>query len=31
MLTIDGIDDTEEMKATDDAMDVLGFSKVCVD
>ncbi|CAF4029803.1 unnamed protein product [Adineta steineri] len=25
MLTIDGIDDTEEMKATDDAMDVLGF------
>ncbi|CAF1976902.1 unnamed protein product, partial [Rotaria magnacalcarata] len=27
MLTIDGIDDTEEMKLTDDSMDVLGFSK----
>jgi myosin heavy subunit len=31
MLTIDGIDDTEEMKMTDEAMDVLGFTKVCRD
>jgi myosin heavy subunit len=30
MLVIDGIDDVEEMKATDDAMDILGFTKVCV-
>ena len=29
MLTIDNVDDAEEMKATDDAMDVLGFNKVC--
>ena len=29
MLTIDGIDDVEEMKLTDEAMDVLGFTKVC--
>jgi myosin heavy subunit len=29
MLTIDGVDDSEEMKATDDAMDILGFTKVC--
>ena len=28
MLTIDGIDDTEEMKLTDEAMDVLGFPQV---
>jgi myosin heavy chain 6/7 len=26
MLTIDGIDDAEEMKATDDAMNILGFT-----
>ncbi|CAF1663444.1 unnamed protein product, partial [Adineta ricciae] len=26
MLTIDGVDDTEEMKLTDEAMDVLGFT-----
>jgi myosin heavy chain 6/7 len=26
MLTIDGVDDAEEMKATDDAMNILGFS-----
>jgi hypothetical protein len=30
MLTIDGIDDTEEMKMTDEAMDILGFSPVCI-
>lgn len=30
MLTIDGIDDVEEMKLTDEAMDVLGFTKVCL-
>jgi hypothetical protein len=30
MLTIDGVDDTEEMKLTDEAMDVLGFTPVCV-
>ena len=30
MLTIDGIDDTEEMKLTDEAMDVLGFTPVSV-
>jgi len=30
MLTIDGVDDTEEMKLTDEAMDVLGFTQVCV-
>lgn len=29
MLTIDNVDDAEEMKATDDAMDVLGFNQVC--
>jgi len=27
VLTVDGIDDTEEMKATDDAYDVLGFTQ----
>ncbi|XP_045214005.2 myosin heavy chain, striated muscle-like isoform X1 [Mercenaria mercenaria] len=27
VLTVDGIDDVEEMKATDDAYDVLGFSQ----
>jgi len=26
VLTVDGIDDVEEMKITDDAFDVLGFS-----
>lgn len=31
MLVIDGIDDAEEMRATDEAMDVLGFPKVCSD
>ena len=31
MLTIDGIDDAEEMKLTDEAMDVLGFPKVRID
>ncbi len=30
MLTIDGVDDTEEMKATDEAMDILGFNPVCI-
>ncbi len=30
MLTIDGIDDAEEMKATDDAMNILGFTAVCL-
>lgn len=30
MLTIDGIDDTEEMKLTDEAMDILGFTQVCL-
>ena len=28
MLTIDGVDDAEEMRLTDEAMDVLGFTKV---
>lgn len=28
MLTIDGVDDVEEMRATDEAMDILGFPKV---
>ena len=28
MLTIDGIDDAEEMRITDEAFDVLGFTKV---
>ena len=28
MLTIDGVDDVEEMKATDDAFDILGFTQV---
>lgn len=28
MLTIDNVDDAEEMRATDDAMDVLGFKPV---
>ncbi len=31
MLTIDGVDDTEEMKVTDEAFDVLGFTKVCLE
>lgn len=31
MLTIDGIDDAEEMRLTDEAMDILGFTKVCID
>jgi myosin heavy subunit len=31
MLTIDGIDDTEEMKLTDEAFDVLGFTQVRID
>jgi myosin heavy subunit len=28
MLTIDNVDDAEEMKITDEAFDVLGFTKV---
>jgi myosin heavy chain 6/7 len=28
MLTIDGVDDAEEMRITDDAFDVLGFTQV---
>jgi hypothetical protein len=28
VLTIDNVDDAEEMKATDDAFDILSFSKV---
>ena len=31
MLTIDGIDDLEEMKLTDEAFDVLGFTQVRID
>ena len=31
MLTIDGIDDVEEMKLTDEAFDVLGFTQVRID
>ena len=29
MLTIDNVDDAEEMKLTDEAFDVLGFTRVC--
>ena len=29
MLTIDGIDDVEEMRLTDEAFDILGFTQVC--
>ena len=29
MLTIDNVDDAEEMKITDEAFDILGFTKVC--
>jgi hypothetical protein len=28
MLTIDGVDDVEEMKLTDEAFDILGFAQV---
>ena len=28
MLTIDNVDDAEEMRITDDSFDVLGFTKV---
>ena len=28
VLTIDNVDDAEEMKATDDAFDILNFSQV---
>lgn len=31
MLTIDGVDDVEEMRLTDDAFDILGFTQVCLD
>jgi hypothetical protein len=31
MLTIDNVDDAEEMKITDDSFDVLGFTKVCLE
>lgn len=30
MLTIDNLDDAEEMRNTDEAFDILGFTKVCV-
>jgi len=30
MLTIDNVDDAEEMKLTDEAFDVLGFNRVCL-
>ena len=30
MLTIDGVDDAEEMRMTDDAFDVLGFTQVYI-
>ncbi len=30
MLTIDGVDDTEEMKLTDEAFDILGFNQVWI-
>ena len=29
MLTIDGVDDAEEMRLTDEAFDILGFTQVC--
>ena len=29
VLTIDGLDDAEEMRATDEAFDILGFTRVC--
>ncbi len=29
VLTIDNLDDAEEMRITDDAFDILGFTKVC--
>jgi hypothetical protein len=28
MLTIDGVDDVEEMRLTDEAFDILGFTQV---
>ena len=31
MLTIDGVDDVEEMKLTDEAFDILGFTPVCIE
>jgi myosin heavy subunit len=31
MVTIDGVDDAEEMRITDEAFDVLGFTAVCND
>ena len=30
MLTIDNVDDAEEMKLTDEAFDILGFTPVCL-
>jgi myosin heavy chain 6/7 len=30
MTTIDGVDDAEEMRITDEAFDVLGFTAVCI-
>ncbi len=30
MLTIDNVDDAEEMRITDEAFDILGFNKVCI-
>lgn len=31
MLSIDGVDDVEEMRLTDEAFDVLGFTQVYID
>jgi hypothetical protein len=31
MLTIDNVDDAEEMRITDEAFDILGFTKVCIE
>jgi hypothetical protein len=30
MVTIDGVDDAEEMRITDEAFDVLGFTQVFI-
>lgn len=31
MLTIDGVDDADEMRLTDEAFDILGFTQVCTE
>jgi myosin heavy subunit len=31
MTTIDGVDDAEEMRITDEAFDTLGFTQVWID